>query len=56
MSFRRYKTGLNRQQAMLMPQSVDDYVSEINTVSRANALNKKSFCNQSIEILANTNI
>jgi transposase len=32
MSFRRYKTGLNRQQAMLMPPSVDDYVSEINTV------------------------
>jgi transposase len=30
MSERRYKVGLDRQQAMLLPASIDDYVSPAN--------------------------
>ena len=37
MSDRRYKTGLNRQQTMLLPPSVDEYVSETNTVRAVDA-------------------
>jgi hypothetical protein len=29
---RRYKMGVDRRQAMLLPPSVDDYVSENNVV------------------------